>query len=420
MADEALAAALQQRSSPKERRDAVVTNKRAVTLGELIDEIRNESAMELNMAKRIRKMTEDQLAIYLNFLEKRLLDPKITLAIRAGIKEILNEAQLYRKERRLKEKDYQHLEETYYARIASEQRQAEKEAIAKQDVVDKVRAHLESGQRSEIEEREAWRKRCYTRTMPRRLRRSLKRRNRLWRYCVGIVSVGSLGIVVNVMEGSALTAAPLFHVSVLFYTLAFILWNYALFYVGPRSVRPWEPIASEKIEGEVRIRVDDRLAKWSEFNAQLEREARAEERRVKQAKRVARRAERDRLNDVAHGDRAVRTVIEYIEDEKYDDTSSDDYSDGDRPTTAETNDTEAPADDLEAAAAIAHAADAEEGAQPATASESSARPSAAVAPAAEDDLEAAAVPGPAPAPGNAKKPSFMRRMSSAFGGSKPG
>ena len=63
---------------------------------------------------------------------------------------------------------------------------------------------------------------------------------------------------------------------------------------------------------------------------------------------------------------------------------------------------------------------AEEGAQPATASESSARPSAAVAPAAEDDLEAAAVPGPAPAPGNAKKPSFMRRMSSAFGGSKPG
>ena len=418
MADEALAAALQKRSSPKERRDAVVTNKRAVTLGELIDEIRNESAMELNMAERIRKMTEDQLAIYLNFLEKRLLDPKITPAIRAGIKEILNEAQLYRKERRLKEKDYQHLEETYYARIASEQRQAEKEAIAKQDVVDKVRAHLESGQRSEIEEREAWRKRCYKRTMPRRLRRSLKRRNRLWRYCVGIVSVGSLGIVVNVMEGSALTAAPLFHLSVFFYTLAFILWNYALFYVGPRSVRPWEPIASEKIEREVRIRADERLAKWSDFNAQLEREARAEERRVKQAKKMARRAERDRLNDVAHGDRAVRAVIEYIEDEKYDTSTDEDHSDDDRPTTAETNGTEASVDDLEAAAAIAHAADAEE-----VGTESSSRPSAAVAPAAEDDLEAAAaaaVPGPSPAPGNEKKPSFMRRMSSAFGGSKPG
>ena len=98
-------------------------------------------------------MADDQLAIYINFLEKRILDKKLTNQMRAGIKEILDEAQVYRRERKLKEKDYAHLEQTYYARIAAEERAAEKEAIAKQEVVDKVRAHLEKTQRHEVEER---------------------------------------------------------------------------------------------------------------------------------------------------------------------------------------------------------------------------------------------------------------------------
>ena len=247
MADEAdatkLATAERVEVQGDRRGNIVPGKKRAVTLGELIDDIRNESELECNMPSRLRQMADDQLAIYINFLEKRILDKKLTNQMRAGIKEILDEAQVYRRERKLKEKDYAHLEQTYYARIAAEERAAEKEAIAKQEVVDKVRAHLEKTQRHEVEEREAWKKRCYKRTMPRRLRRSVKRRNRLWRYCVGIAVVGSFGIVANVLSNAALTAAPFFHLAVFFYVCALFLWLYALFYVGPRSVRPWEASA---------------------------------------------------------------------------------------------------------------------------------------------------------------------------------
>ena len=235
MADEALATKLATAERVEvqgDRRGNIVPGKkRAVTLGELIDDIRNESELECNMPSRLRQMADDQLAIYINFLEKRILDKKLTNQMRAGIKEILDEAQVYRRERKLKEKDYQHLEQTYYARIAAEERAAEKEAIAKQEVVDKVRAHLEKTQRHEVEEREAWKKRCYKRTMPRRLRRSVKRRNRLWRYCVGIAVVGSFGIVANILSNAALTAAPFFHLAVFFYVCALFLWLYALFYV---------------------------------------------------------------------------------------------------------------------------------------------------------------------------------------------
>ena len=379
MADEALATKLataERVEAQGDRRGNIMPGKkRAVTLGELIDDIRNESELECHMPSRLRQMADDQLAIYINFLEKRILDKKLTNQMRAGIKEILDEAQVYRRERKLKEKDYQHLEQTYYARIAAEERAAEKEAIAKQEVVDKVRSHLEKTQRNEVEEREAWKKRCYKRTMPRRLKRSVKRRNRLWRYCVGIAVVGSFGIVANVLSSAALTAAPFFHLAVFFYVCALFLWLYALFYVGPRSVRPWEAspgfMSPAKIDNEVRVRADDRITKWSNYQRQLETEARIKEQDERYAKRQARRAERARLNDVAQGDRAVRAVIQLQKDE------------GERPSTAETRPSTAETDytttdgetDLEASRPSTAA---ETSSRPSTAVESSSRPSTAV------------------------------------------
>ena len=115
--DEALAtklATVERTNVQGDRRGNIVPGKkRAVTLGELIDEIRTESELECHMPSRLRQMADDQLAIYINFLEKRILDKKLTNQMRAGIKEILDEAQVYRRERKLKEKDYQHLEQTY-------------------------------------------------------------------------------------------------------------------------------------------------------------------------------------------------------------------------------------------------------------------------------------------------------------------
>ena len=116
MADEAhatkLATAERVEVQGDRRGNIVPGKKRAVTLGELIDDIRNESELECNMPSRLRQMADDQLAIYINFLEKRILDKKFTNQMRAGIKEILDDAQVYRRERKLKEKDYAHLEQT--------------------------------------------------------------------------------------------------------------------------------------------------------------------------------------------------------------------------------------------------------------------------------------------------------------------
>ena len=91
-----------------------------------------------------------------------------------------------------------------------------------------------------------------------------------------------------------MTAAPFFHLAVFFYVCALFLWLYALFYVGPRSVRPWEASAGfmspAKIDNEVRVRADDRITKWSNYQRQLETEARIKEQDERYAKRQARRA----------------------------------------------------------------------------------------------------------------------------------
>jgi hypothetical protein len=192
---------------------------------------------------------------------------------------------------------------------------------------------------------------------------------------VGIAVVGSFGIVANVLSNAALTAAPFFHLAVFFYVCALFLWLYALFYVGPRSVRPWEASAGfmspAKIDNEVRVRADDRITKWSNYQRQLETEARIKEQDERYAKRQARRAERARQNDVAQGDRAVRAVIQLQKDE------------GERPGTAETRPstaetyttTDASDTDLEASRPSTAA---ESSSRPSTAVESSSRPSTAV------------------------------------------
>ena len=80
--DEALATKLataERTNVQGDRRGNIVPGKkRAVTLGELIDDIRNESELECHMPSRLRQMADDQLAIYINFLEKRILDKKLT------------------------------------------------------------------------------------------------------------------------------------------------------------------------------------------------------------------------------------------------------------------------------------------------------------------------------------------------------
>ena len=184
---------------------------------------------------------------------------------------------------------------------------------------------------------------------------------------MGIAVVGSFGIVANVLSNAALTAAPFFHLAVFFYVCALFLWLYALFYVGPRSVRPWEAspgfMSPAKIDNEVRVRADDRITKWSNFQRQLETEARIKEQDERYAKRQARRAERARQNDVAQGDRAVRAVIQLQKDE------------GERPGTAETRPSTAETDFT-----TTDASDTDlEASRPSTAAESSSRPSTAVA-----------------------------------------
>ena len=108
---------------------------------------------------------------------------------------------------------------------------------------------------------------------------------------MGIAVVGSFGIVANVLSNAALTAAPFFHLAVFFYVCALFLWLYALFYVGPRSVRPWEAspgfMSPAKIDNEVRVRADDRITKWSNYQRQLETEARIKEQDERYAKRQA-------------------------------------------------------------------------------------------------------------------------------------
>ena len=141
------------------------------------------------------------------------------------------------------------------------------------------------------------------------------------------------------------------------------------------SVRPWEAspgfMSPAKIDNEVRVRADDRITKWSNYQRQLETEARIKEQDERYAKRQARRAERARLNDVAQGDRAVRAVIQLQKDE------------GERPSTAETRPSTAETDytttdgetDLEASRPSTAA---ETSSRPSTAVESSSRPSTAV------------------------------------------
>ena len=125
-----------------------------------------------------------------------------------------------------------------------------------------------------------------------------------------------------------------------------------------------------KIDNEVRVRADDRITKWSNYQRQLETEARIKEQDERYAKRQARRAERARLNDVAQGDRAVRAVIQLQKDEgERPGTAS-------RPSTAETDYTTTDGEtDLEASRPSTAA---ETSSRPSTAVESSSRPSTAV------------------------------------------
>ena len=70
-----------------------------VTLGEMVLEIRNEKDNELNMPARLRGMLEQQLIIYMNFLEKRRNESGTSTWIRDAISEILIEAKKVREKR---------------------------------------------------------------------------------------------------------------------------------------------------------------------------------------------------------------------------------------------------------------------------------------------------------------------------------
>ena len=61
----------------------------------MIKEIRAEGDGVCNMPGRIRAMADDQLAIYVNFLENRRIDDDVSDAIKKGITEILTEATTY-------------------------------------------------------------------------------------------------------------------------------------------------------------------------------------------------------------------------------------------------------------------------------------------------------------------------------------
>ena len=84
-----------------------------------------------------------------------------------------------------------------------------------------------------------------------------------------LAAVGALGQAVDVVESGESAPGRLFPMAVFFYATAVALAAYAHAYVGPRSVRPWEPQRAEALDEEVRVRAEDRLTKWNNLQKQI-------------------------------------------------------------------------------------------------------------------------------------------------------
>ena len=80
----------------------------------------------------------------------------------------------------------------------------------------------------------------------------------MWRYALGIASIGILAQIVVASEGGDATSGGLFVLALFFYMAAAALATYAHLYVGPRSVRPWEATKEDILDDEMRTRADDR------------------------------------------------------------------------------------------------------------------------------------------------------------------
>ena len=94
------------------------------------------------------------------------MDKEVPAAIRMGIGEILREARLYMREKRLAHDGFQELQDVYARRLAQEKEDAMRNAKELADVMSSVEAFCMSRATKEVEDEESLSRRIYRQNIP--------------------------------------------------------------------------------------------------------------------------------------------------------------------------------------------------------------------------------------------------------------
>ena len=197
-----------------------------------------------------------------NFLETRRMDKEVSAAIRMGIGEILKEARLYMREKRLAHDGFQELQEVYARRLAQEKEDAMRNAKEMANVMTSVRAHCKMRATTQVEEEEARNRRMYRKGMPKRKRHARRRRNRMMKYAALLATIGAIEQIIVHSSRTGAVGNALLAMAFAFYIVAVVVVAYAHYHLGPVSVRPWLPTDPKLLHERIQLCAEDLLAKW--------------------------------------------------------------------------------------------------------------------------------------------------------------
>ena len=190
------------------------------------------------------------------------MDKEVPAAIRMGIGEILREARLYMREKRLAHDGFQELQDVYARRLAQEKEDAMRNAKELADVMSSVEAFCMSRATKEVEDEESLSRRIYRRNITKRKRRARRRRNRTVRYAAMLATIGGCEQIIVHASATGDAGEGLLVLAFLFYVVSACLMVYAHYYLGPRSIRPWRPTDPKLLRDKIQLRTSDLLTKW--------------------------------------------------------------------------------------------------------------------------------------------------------------